>query len=136
MTRTGDLIGQIKAYHTRFGCYPESVHADKIYRTRGNRKFCKKHGIRLSGPPLGRPSADVEKQKAMAKQACQDELDRIPIEGKFGQGKRRFSLSRIMCKLAITSEASILNLGEVAQGPFFYALFVPHIYYLGSQALD
>ena len=126
---TGDLIGQIKAYRTRFRCYPESVHADKIYRTRGNRKFCKKHGIRLSGPPLGRPPADVEKQKAMAKQARQDELDRIPIEGKFGQGKRRFSLSRIMCKLAITSEASILitflvmNLEKWLKGHFF-ALFL------------
>jgi hypothetical protein len=105
---TGDLIGQIEAYRTRFGHYPESVHADKIYRTRDNRKFCKKHGIQLSGPPLGRPLADVEKQKTMAKQAREDELARIPIEGKFGQGKRRFSLSRIMCKLDITSEAAIL----------------------------
>ena len=38
----------------------------------------------------------------------QDELDRIPIEGKFGQGKRRFSLDRIMAKLAETSEAVIM----------------------------
>jgi hypothetical protein len=122
---TGDLVGQIEAYRTRFGHYPESVHADKIYRTRGNRKFCKKHGIRLSGPPLGRPPADVEKQKAMVKQAREDELSRIPIEGKFGQGKRRFSLSRIMCKLAITSEAAILvafvvmNLEKWLKGHFF-----------------
>jgi hypothetical protein len=34
-------------------------------------------------------------------------LDRILIEGKFGQGKRRFSLSKIMCKLAKTSETAI-----------------------------
>jgi IS5 family transposase len=125
---TGDLIGQIEAYRTRFGHYPESVHADKIYRTRDNRKFCKKHGIRLSGTPLGRPPADVERQKAVAKQARQDELARIPIEGKFGQGKRRFSLSRIMCKLAITSEAAILvafvvmNLEKWLKSHFF-ALF-------------
>jgi hypothetical protein len=77
---------------------------------------------------LGRPPADVERQKAVAKQARQDELDRIPIEGKFGQGKRRFSLSRIMCKLAITSEAAILvafvvmNLEKWLKGHFF-ALF-------------
>jgi len=38
----------------------------------------------------------------------QDELDRIAIEGKFGQGKRRFSLDRIMAKLAETSEAVIM----------------------------
>ncbi len=37
----------------------------------------------------------------------QDEIERIPIEGKFGQGKRRFSLARIMCKLSETSETAI-----------------------------
>jgi IS5 family transposase len=101
----GDLKGQIESYHNRFGFYPESVHADKIFRNRANRKFCKKHGIRLSGPALGRPPKQVDSQREL--QARQDELDRIPIEGKFGQAKRRFSLSKIMCKLAQTSEAAI-----------------------------
>ncbi len=40
----------------RTGHYPERLLADPIYRTRDNRKFCKLHGIRLSGPKLGRPS--------------------------------------------------------------------------------
>ncbi len=44
----------------------------------------------------------------MKQQAYQDELDRIPIEGKFGQAKRRFSLARVMCKLAMTSETAIM----------------------------
>ena len=101
----GDLKAQVESYHTRFGYYPESVHADKIYRNRENRKFCKKHGIRLSGPALGRPPKQIDIQREA--QARQDELDRIPIEGKFGQAKRRFSLSKIMCKLAKTSEAAI-----------------------------
>jgi len=101
----GDLKAQIELYHNRFGHYPESVHADKIYRTRENRKFCKKHGIRLSGPSLGRPPNQIDIQREL--QARQDELDRIPIEGKFGQAKRRFSLSKIMCKLAQTSETAI-----------------------------
>jgi IS5 family transposase len=101
----GDLKEQIESYHNRFGFYPESVHADKIYRNRANRKFCKKHGIRLSGPALGRPPKQIDIQREI--QARQDELDRIPIEGKFGQAKRRFSLSKIMCKLAQTSEAAI-----------------------------
>lgn len=104
---SGDLISQIEKYRKRFGHYPESVHADKIYQTRANRKYCKKHGIRLSGPQLGRPPADPEKQKELIEQRRQDELDRIPVEGKFGQGKRRFSLGRIMCKLAKTSETAI-----------------------------
>jgi len=101
----GDLKEQIESYRNRFGYYPESVHADKIYRTRENRKFCKNHGIRLSGPALGRPPKQIDTQSEI--QARQDELDRIPIEGKFGQAKRRFSLSKIMCKLAQTSETAI-----------------------------
>jgi hypothetical protein len=103
----GDLKQQVNDYHRRFGFYPESVHADSIYRTRTNIKFCKKHGIRLSGPALGRPPKDIEIKKEVKKQMRQDELDRIPIEGKFGQGKRRFSLSKIMCKLDRTSETAI-----------------------------
>ena len=101
----GDLKEQIESYHNRFGFYPESVHADKIYRNRDNRKFCKNRGIRLSGPALGRPPKQIDSQREL--QARQDELERIPIEGKFGQAKRRFSLSKIMCKLAQTSEAAI-----------------------------
>jgi hypothetical protein len=125
-----DLIGQIDNYRKRFGCYPESVHADKIYRTRDNRKYCKKHGIRLSGPPLGRPPSQPEKQHEVRIQTRQDELDRIAIEGKFGQGKRRFSLARIMCKLARTSETAIIvaflvmNLEKWLKSLLFYLLSV------------
>lgn len=102
-----DLIPQIHSYKKRFGAYPSSVHVDKIYRNRKNIKFCKEHGIRLSGPPLGRPPKDLSIRKVSRKVARQDEIDRIPIEGKFGQAKRRFSLSKIMCKLSKTSETAI-----------------------------
>jgi len=109
---SGDLIEQIKTYRSRKGYYPESVHADKIYRTRTNRKFCKDHGIRMSGPPLGRPPKQTEENKAeiqaAKKLARQDEVDRIPIEGKFGVSKRRYSLSRLMTKLSVTSETSVV----------------------------
>ncbi len=105
---SGDLKAQIKRYHLRFGFWPESVHVDKIYRTRENREFCKKHGIRLSGPPLGRPPRNADVNREIKKQVFQDEVDRNAIEGKFGQGKRRFGLGRIMCKLASTSETTIL----------------------------
>ena len=98
-------------YKRRFGVYPESVHSDRIYRTRDNLRFCKKHGIRLSGPRLGRPPKITPENKDQLReavlQARQDELDRIPIEGKFGQGKRRFGLKRLMTKLASTSETAI-----------------------------
>lgn len=106
-----DLQGQVKAYKSRVGVYPESVHADRIYRTRDNLRYCRKHGIRLSGPRLGRPPKqtpeNVSRLRAEAVQARQDELDRIPIEGKFGQGKRRYGLGKLMTKLASTSETAI-----------------------------
>lgn len=123
----GDLKKQIESYHNRFGFYPESVHADKIYRNRDNRKFCKTHGIRLSGPALGRPPKQIDRQLKI--QARNDELDRIPIEGKFGQAKRRYSLSKIMCKLAQTSETAIavtfivLNIERWLKAILFYLFF-------------
>ncbi|MEG4529250.1 IS5 family transposase [Microcoleus sp. D2_18a_D3] len=98
---SGDLKAQVEAYHRFTGYYPESVHADRIYRTRENRAWCKEKGIRISGPPLGRPPANVSKSKN--KQAADDERIRNAIEGKFGQGKRRFGLNRVMAKLDNTS---------------------------------
>jgi len=109
---SGDLVGQIEAYRRRFGHDPASVHADKIYRTRENRRYCKSRGIRLSGPPLGRPrkvtAQNAEELNQEKRVRRSDEIDRIAIEGKFGQGKRRFGLARIMAKLAITSEVMIM----------------------------
>lgn len=118
-----DLIGQIERYKDRFGFYPESVHVDKIYRTRENRAFCKQHGIRMSGPPLGRRPQTVSREEK--KQAAADEAIRNQVEGKFGQGKRRFGLGRVMAKLAGTSAAQIsltflvMNLERAMQRIFF-----------------
>nr|WP_083838374.1 transposase [Lentibacillus jeotgali] len=50
------LRDSVQKYQERHGHYPEAVLADTIYRTRENRKYCKKRRIRLSGPKLGRPS--------------------------------------------------------------------------------
>ena len=102
-----DLITQIERFRTRTGHYPDSVHADQIYRTRDNLRWCKQHGIRLSGPPLGRPSLDDTQQARFRQQARDDESIRVAVEGKFGQAKRRFGLGRVMAKLAQTAEAMI-----------------------------
>ena len=102
---SGDFKAQIEAYYKFTGSYPESVHVDRIYRTRENRAWCRERGIRISGPPLGRPRANVSKEKK--KQALEDEKIRSSIEGKFGVSKRRFSLARVMTKLANTSETAI-----------------------------
>ena len=131
---SGDLIEQIEKYHKRFGFYPESVHADQIYRNRENRQYCKTHGIRLSGLPLGRPkkvtAENADQLKREKQQFRQDENDRIAIEGKFGQGKRRFSLSRVMAKLAGTSETVIMvafivmNLEKILSGGLYFLLYI------------
>lgn len=132
-----DLVGQIEAYRRRFGHYPASVHVDQIYRTRANRQFCHSKGIRLSGPPLGRPrkisEATAEQVKQEKQQSREDATARMAIEGKFGQGKRRFGLGRLMAKLAITSEAMIqisflvMNLEHllIRVGSFWYLAWCP-----------
>jgi transposase, IS5 family len=108
---SGDLVEQIEAYRRRFGHNPASVHVDQIYRTRENRRYCASQDIRLSGPALGRPrtcaKANAEQVKHDQQQSRADATARMAIEGKFGQGKRRFGLGRLMAKLAVTSEAMI-----------------------------
>ena len=106
-----DLIPQIEKYKERNGFYPASVHADKIYQNRENRKFCKDHDIRMTGKPLGRPKKETEKNKEELKlekkQRYQDDVDRIAVEGRFGVGKRKYGLGLIKAKLKETSESEI-----------------------------
>lgn len=114
-----DLSLQAERYRTRHGRYPATIHADGIYRTRINRQWCTARGIRLAGPPLGRPPTDPREATTRAKQIRADECARVPIEGVFGVLKRRYSLGRIMTKLAHTSESVIalaflvLNLAKI-----------------------
>ena len=75
----GDVKAQVEAFKEATGVYPESVQVDRIYQTRSNRAFCKEKGIRISGPPLGRPPAFVSNEKK--KQAREDERVRNAIEG-------------------------------------------------------
>jgi len=106
-----DLKGQIESYRQRYGRYPEVVCADKIYRTRENLRYCQEYGIRLSGPKLGRPFKESQKNRALLRERRrierEDESTRIAVEGKFGEGKRRYTLDRIGTKLRATSESAI-----------------------------
>ncbi len=62
----------------------------------------------MSGPPLVRPpSAPVEYQKLL-KSAKESELERIPIEGEFGNGKHHYGCGMSTTKLKNTSEISIV----------------------------
>jgi hypothetical protein len=107
-----DLKGQIAAYRERYGRYPEVVCADKIYRTRENLRYCEEYGIRLSGPKLGRPFKESEKNRAILREKRsierQDESTRIAVEGKFGEAKRRYTLDSIGTNRRETSETSIM----------------------------
>lgn len=98
------LVDAINRFKERTGHYPERVLADQIYRTRDNRGFCKLHGIRLSGPKLGRPS---ETAKADKKIEYQDNTDRIEVERTFSLSKRCYGLGLIRTKLEETTLTTI-----------------------------
>jgi hypothetical protein len=106
-----DLIAQVEAYRARYGHYPEKVLADPLYGTRHNRDYLKQRGIHFAGKPLGRPKQETDENREQLKQAKeqrrQDYLRRIPIEGKFGQGKNGYRLNYIRAKRANTSFAWI-----------------------------
>jgi hypothetical protein len=103
-----DLKRVVEEYRARYGFYPEAVCADKIYRSRGSHEFCNGHGIRLSGPRLGRPHVDPRKKREIERIERNDERMRIPIEGKIGEGKRCYTLDRLCTKLKDTSETAIM----------------------------
>ena len=106
-----DLQAAVEDYLRKFGCYPTAVLADKIYQTRANKLFCKQHGIRLSGPPLGRRKSsdtDAKINRMMYKDSC----ERNCVEGRIGVAKRRFGLDCIFSKLDETAktEAALIIL--------------------------
>jgi len=106
-----DLKHQVEAYRDRHGVYPEVVLGDPIYGTRDNRRYLKGKGIRFAGKPLGRPRKETTaNQEALRQEKAkrrEEYLQRIPIEGKFGQGKNGYRLNYIRAKWADTSLAWI-----------------------------
>ena len=134
------LIESVESYRKRYGCYPEAVQADKIYRNRENLRYCEDRDIRLSGPRLGRPLVDKEKQKEQKRLERQDASERNSVEGKFGEGKRRYRLARIMARLKETAESVIclqflvMNLEHRLRVLLFYFLrnlFGPNLAFAG-----
>jgi IS5 family transposase len=104
---SGDLQAQAEAFKERTGVYPESIHADKAYRTRDNLRWCRENNIRLSGPALGWPLVEEGDAAIRRKQQRLDERIRNEVEGRFGTAKRRYRLDKIMTKLRGTSETTI-----------------------------
>jgi transposase, IS5 family len=125
------LVEQIESYKKLHGHYPQVVLTDQIYLNRENRKFLKENNIRHTGKPLGRkPKEDLNRyQKDKLKK---ERGERNHIEGKFGQGKSKYNLNKIMAKLASTSESwiatiffvmNIIKLAKEHLFVFFYQLF-------------
>ena len=100
----GELQDAIERYKKRTGRYPGRVLVDQIYRTRDNLEYCKKHGIEISGPKLGRPKKDGKKT---TKAEYQDNTDRIEVERFFSRDKHSFGAGLIMTKLDTTTLTSI-----------------------------
>ena len=82
------------------GHYPSRILADKIYRNRENLNYCKEHGIRLSGPALGRPKKGETRDKA---QNYRDECERVEVECKFSLAKRKCGMGLVTAKLRETA---------------------------------
>jgi len=138
-----DLQLQVERYKQRHGYYPEVVLADQLYGSRENRKYLKKRGIRFGGKSLGRPrkvtQENAEKIKKSRDQLKRDNRERIPIEGKFGQGKNGYRLNYVRAKCQRTSEAWINSIFLVMNLMVLFkevmkALF-SYLYFLTIQCL-
>jgi len=108
----------VERYLDREGHYPERVLADKIYRNRKNLQYCKEHGIRLSGPALGRPKKGMHPDRKLE---YIDNADRVEVERAFSLSKRSFGLGLIRTKLEVTTRGAIalsilaMNLSKLAK---------------------
>lgn len=103
---SGYLLTSVEKYKERLGFYPAEVLADQIYCTRENRKALKLLQIKLIAKPLGRPSAQAVKVHLSPG-------ERNPIEGKFGQAKRKYGLQKVKARLSSTSQSWIAAIALV-----------------------
>lgn len=98
------LKEQIEGYKDRYGYYPSYALVDKIYLTRANREYLKSHRIKHTGPGLGRPPKDKKRTSAKMKKKGNE---RNHVEGKIGQGKRKFGMNLLRTKTKQTSYCAI-----------------------------
>lgn len=124
------LQDQVERYKDRFGFYPEKVIADKIYGTHENREYLKSHTIHFSGKALGRPPHLTKSEISLERKKRKEEQGiRNGIEGKFGEGKRRYSLNCVKAKTKLTSESwvaavfFVMNLAAWLRKDLFLSFF-------------
>lgn len=96
----GNLREMAERFRARERHYPSRILADKIYRNRENLSYCKAHGIRLSGPALGRPKKGETRDKA---QDYRDECERVEVERRFSLAKRKCGMGLVTAKLRETA---------------------------------
>ena len=112
----GNLKAMAERFREREGHYPARILADKLYRNRDNLSYCKEHGIRLSGPALGRPKKGESRDKA---QDYKDECERVEVERKFSLAKRKCGMGLVTAKLQETAahvlamSVLVLNLRKI-----------------------
>ena len=112
----GNLREMTERFRAREGHYPSRILADKIYRNRENLSYCKAHGIRLSGPALGRPKKGETRDKA---QDYRDECERVEVERRFSLAKRKCGMGLVTAKLretaahVIAMSVLVLNLRKI-----------------------
>ena len=117
----GNLQEMAERFRKREEHYPSRILADRIYRNRENLNYCKAHGIRLSGPSLGRPRKGETRGKA---QNYRDECERVEVERRFSLAKRKCGMGLVTAKLretvahVIAMSVLVLNLRKIQ-----YALF-------------
>lgn len=125
------LIETIERYRTREGHYPERILADKIYRNRENLSYCKLHRIRLSGPALGRPKKDEQRDR---RQTYLDQNERIEVERQFSLAKRKCNLGKVKTKLegtvgfTLAMSILVLNLRKDRDRRKFCVIDIPRQY--------
>lgn len=122
-----ELIDIANKFKSRYNEYPVRILADKIYRTRKNLQFCKENNIHLNGPALGKPPSDKVLYEEQKQQEYRESAERNAVEGKFGEAKTRYALSRLKTRLKNTSETQIMIIFFVmnlqkAQRAFLYFL--------------
>ena len=112
----GNLREMAERFREREGHYPSRILADKIYRNRENLSYCKEHGIRLSGPALGRPKKGETRDKT---QDYRDECERVEVERRFSLAKRKCGMRLVTAKLretaahVIAMSILVLNLRKI-----------------------
>ena len=112
----GNLQEMAERFREREGHYPSRILADKIYRNRENLSYCRTHGIRLSGPALGRPKKGETRDKT---QDYRDECERVEVERRFSMAKRKCGMGLVTAKLretaahVIAMSVLVLNLRKI-----------------------